>query len=167
MFHTLWLSLLCVVVLSSNVFAQSTVFLVRHAERADMAAGGPAMMAADPQLSDAGHARAAALAHVLKDAGITAIFVTEYKRTQQTAAPLATALGIEPVTVHAKDTAALIAQVNGTGGSVLVVGHSNTVPDVIKALGITAPVVIDDAEFDRLFIVTSRPSPQLIQLRYR
>ncbi len=74
--------------------AQHTVFLVRHAERADSSPGTSPTMAADPDLSAAGRARADHLAEALKDAKITAIFATEFKRTQQTAAPLAKALGL-------------------------------------------------------------------------
>ena len=153
-------------VLGTNAFAQSRVFLVRHAERADTASGGPAMMATDPSLSDAGQARATALAAALKDAGIDMIFVTEYKRTQQTAAPVAKALGVTPIVVKANDTAALIAQLKQARGNALVVGHSNTVPDIIKGLGVTTPLSIADTDYDNLFIVLPQGS-QLIHLHYR
>ena len=73
--------------------AQHTVFLVRHAERADTTPGAARRWPTDPDLSDAGRARAESLAAALKDAKITAIYTTEFKRTQQTAAPLAKALG--------------------------------------------------------------------------
>ena len=76
---------------------------------------------------------------MLKDAGITAIFATQYKRTQQTAAPLAAALGVTVVTIPSADTARLVAKVKAAPGNVLVVGHSNTVPDVIKGLGVEPP----------------------------
>ena len=111
------------------------------------------MMAADPDLSEAGRARAASLAAMLKDAGVSAIFVTEFKRTQQTAAPLAKALGITPTVVPAKDTAGLAARLKKATGNVLVVGHSNTVPEVITAIGVAKPVSVADTEFDNLFIV--------------
>ena len=155
---TLWLG--------TTAFAQGTVFLVRHAERADTTKGAPAMMGADPSLSEAGQLRAAALATVLKDARISAIFVTEYKRTQQTAEPLAKALGLTPVVVKANDTAALIAQLKQATNNVLVVGHSNTVPDVIKALGVTTPVTIADTDYDNLFLVAPQGS-RFIHLHYR
>lgn len=146
--------------------AQSTVFVVRHAERAD---GGTTntMMGNDPDLSDAGRARAESLASALKDAGITAIFTTEYKRTQQTAAPLAKALGISVTTVPSRDTARLIEKVKAASGNVLVVGHSNSVPDVVKGLGVTTPVTIGDAEYDNLFVVRLGDRPTVLRLHFR
>ena len=51
--------------------------------------------------------------------------------------------------------------------NVLVVGHSNTVPEIVKALGVTAPLKIDDTEYDNLLVVTSATQPQLLRLRYR
>ena len=88
------LSLLLACLAASPAAAQHTIFLVRHAERADTTPGTSPTMAADPDLSEAGRARAESLATALKDAKITAIYATKYKRTQQTAAPLAKALGL-------------------------------------------------------------------------
>jgi broad specificity phosphatase PhoE len=158
-------ALLCALCVGTSAFAQGTIFLVRHAERADTAPG--TVPAADPNLSDAGHARADSLAVMLKDAGIRAIFVTEFKRTQQTAAPLAKALGIQPTTVAAKDTPGLIDRMKKAPGNVLVVGHSNTVPEVVKAMGVTTPVSIGDGEFDNLLIVTPGTPLRLLRLHYR
>jgi phosphohistidine phosphatase SixA len=103
---------------------------------------------------------------MLRDAGITGIFTTEYKRTRQTAEPLARRLGIEPVAIPAKDVAALLEKLKGASGNVLVVGHSNSVPGVIEALGVTGPIAIADDEFDNLFIVTPRSPARLVRLRY-
>jgi phosphohistidine phosphatase SixA len=155
------------IMLPATVVAQASIFVVRHAERADTSGGAPAMMATDPDLSEAGHTRAGALAALLKDADIGAIFVTEFKRTQQTAAPLAKALGIAPLVVPAKDTAGLVARLKKAGTNALVVGHSNTVPDVITALGVSRPVAVADTEYDNLFIVVGAPEPRAIRLRYR
>src|SRR5438477_10644022 len=80
--------------------AQPIVVIVRHAEKA--ANGGN-----DPDLSSAGRARADALARILKESDITAIFATEFKRTQETAAPTATSAHVTPTVVAAKDTAVL------------------------------------------------------------
>ena len=88
-----------VLVMVATAAAQSTVFVVRHAERADAGSAGAGMMANDPDLAEAGRARAESLATALKDAGITAIYATQFKRTQQTAAPLAKALGVPVTTV--------------------------------------------------------------------
>jgi broad specificity phosphatase PhoE len=161
------LGLICTLWLPAQAFAQPTVFVVRHAERADTIAGAPAKMATDPDLSEAGHARAISLAALLRDAGVGAIFVTEFKRTMQTAAPLAKALGITPTVVPAKDTAGLTARLKKAGGNVLVVGHSNTVPDIISALGVTPAVSVADTEFDNLFIVTMSPVPRALRLHFR
>jgi broad specificity phosphatase PhoE len=152
---------------SSDAVAQGTILLVRHAERADAVSGGSPMMASDPSLSEAGRRRAESLAAVLRDAALTAIYVTEYKRTQETAAPLATALGIAVTTVPAKDTAGLVERLKAARGNVLVVGHSNTVPEIVKALGILPPLTIEDNDFDDLLIVTTAPQPQLLRLHYR
>ena len=146
---------------------QPAVFLVRHAERADTAGGGTPMMATDPDLSDAGRARAESLAMILKNARITAIYTTEYKRTKQTAEPLAKQLGLVPVAIASRDLAGLVEQVKAARGNVLVVGHSNSVPNVIKALGVSEEVSIGDSDYDNLYVVTPGTAPQLLRLRYR
>jgi broad specificity phosphatase PhoE len=160
---TCLLTLACV----GNAAAQSTIFLVRHAEHTDTAGGAAPTMAADPDLSPAGRIRAESLAAALKDAGITGIFVTEYQRTWQTAAPLAKALGITVTIVSSKDAPTLAQKVQAATGNVLVVGHSNTLPDLIAALGIQPPVKIDDAEYDNLFVVVKGAKPVLVRLHYR
>src|SRR3954467_13424487 len=99
---------------SPDAAAQSTIFFVRHAEKA--AGGGN-----DPDLSDLGRARAESLATMLKDSAVSAIFVSELKRTQQTAAPLAKLLHLDPMTVTASDPAALVAKVRSSTGNVLIV----------------------------------------------
>jgi 2,3-bisphosphoglycerate-dependent phosphoglycerate mutase len=143
------------------------VFLVRHAERADAGMAAAKMAGADPELSDAGKARAAALAALLKDAKISAIFTTEYKRTRDTAQPLAAATGVAAAAIDSKDAAGLIDKVKASAGNVLVVGHSNTVPEIIKALGVGEPVAIPDDQFDNLFVVIRGARPTLLRLHYR
>jgi broad specificity phosphatase PhoE len=160
-------ALLLALAAATPLAAQQTIFLVRHAERADSTPGTSPTMAADPDLSDAGRARAESLAAALKDANITAIYVTEFKRTQQTAAPLARALGLTVKTVTSRRTPELIEQIEASKGNVLVVGHSNSVPDVIKGLGVTTPVTIGDDEFDNMFLVSRGPTPSLLRLHYR
>jgi phosphohistidine phosphatase SixA len=151
---------------AASAAAQSAVFVVRHAERADTVQGGNAMMAADPELSEAGRARAESLAAMLKDAGITAIFTTQYKRTKQTAEPLARALGITIAEVNAKELNGLPEKIRAVSGNVLVVGHSNTVPATLNGLGIANPPAIAETEFDNLFIVTLGEKPTMVRLRY-
>jgi phosphohistidine phosphatase SixA len=151
-------------ILGASASAQ-TIFLVRHAERADTQNGAKPVSGSDPDLSDVGKARAESLARMLRDARITAIFVTEYKRTQQTAAPLARLLGITPTVIVSKDTPALVAKLREMKGNALVVGHSNSVPDVAKGLGAAGVPAIADPEYDNLFVVTD--SRQLLQLRFQ
>ena len=142
------------------LFAEPAVFLARHAEKAQ--SGDPK----DPDLSEAGRARATALATVLKDAGITAVYATEFKRTQETAEPLARALGLTTVIVPGKDTQALAARLKQAQGNALVVGHSDTVPEILKALGVAAPPSIADADYDNLFVLILSQPVQLLRLHY-
>src|SRR6266566_3633394 len=139
--------------------AQPVVVIVRHAEKA--ANGGN-----DPDLSSAGRARAEALARILKDSGITAIFSIEFKRTQETAAPTATSTHVTPTVVAAKDTAALVARLHQLNGNALVVAHGDTIPNIIKALGINSPVNVPDADYSELLIVILGDKPQLFRLHY-
>src|SRR6266550_1140035 len=141
------------------VSAQPVVVIVRHAEKA--ANGGN-----DPDLSSAGHARAEALAQILKDSGITAIFTSEFKRTQETAAPTATSARVTPTVVAAKDTAALVRKLHQLNGNALVVEHGDTIPDIVKALGINSSINIPDADYSELLIVTLGDKPQLFRLHY-
>jgi broad specificity phosphatase PhoE len=153
------------VLLSAPAAAQQTVFLVRHAERADMEKRAPP--SDDPDLSTAGRARAESLATLLKDADIRAIFITKYKRTRQTAGPLATASGLSPIVMEATTAGAIAKEIRAQKGNVLVVGHSNTVPDTLKALDVETAVKIGDQDFDNLFVVTAGPTPTLLRLHYR
>jgi broad specificity phosphatase PhoE len=162
-----WSAFVIVVSLAAGASAQQTVFVVRHAERADTAGGAPPTMAADPELSDAGRARADSLAAALKDATIVAIFSTEFRRTQATAAPLARALGLQVTIVGSNEPAKLIQAVKAAAGNVLVVGHSNTVPAIVKDLGAATPVTVGDAEYDNLFVVTMGAAPSVLRLHYR
>lgn len=132
--------------------------IVRHAEKADNSE--------DAELSPAGRQRADILARVLKDANITAIFTSERKRTQQTAAPLAKSIGVSPNIVAAKDFPALVAKLREVKGNALVVGHGNTIPDIVKALGVDAPVQIADVDYSQIFVVALDAKPQLMQLHY-
>jgi broad specificity phosphatase PhoE len=138
--------------------AQSTIFVVRHAEKADATK--------DPDLSEAGRARTEALAKTLRDANITAIYATEFKRTQQTAAPLAEALGISVTVLPAQDSVALIAKLRALNGNALVVGHGDTIPNLIKALGVSEPINIGENDYDNLFIAMFDEKPRLIRLHY-
>jgi broad specificity phosphatase PhoE len=152
------LALLLSVLFFSAADAQSTIFIVRHAEKANDPGD-------DPELSESGRARAEALAEMLKDAGITAIYVTEFKRTQQTVAPLAQRLGIK-VTIRSAKAADLAQKLRATPGDALVIGHGNTIPDLIKELGIATPISIAENDYDNLFVVVLDEKPRLIRLHY-
>jgi broad specificity phosphatase PhoE len=149
----------------STATAQPTIFIVRHAEKGAVTSTNPA--ANDPDLSDAGRARAESLAKMLKDSGITVIYATEFKRTQQTAEPLAKILAIKLTIMPAKDTATLSAKLRDLRENALVVGHGNTIPDLIKALGVETPVNIAETDYDNLFVVVIDEKPRLLQLHYR
>lgn len=136
---------------------QPVLFIVRHAEKA--ATGGN-----DPDLSDTGRARAGVLVRILKDAGITAIYTTDTKRTQETAAPLARALGLQATVVPASATAALVEKLKAQSGNALVVGHGNTIPELFKALSLTDSVSIAENDYDNLFVVVPGDAPRLVRL---
>lgn len=151
--------------------AQQTIFVVRHAERADAGPAGAVAMATpttDPPLSAAGQERAGRLGTMLRSADIKHIFTTEFMRTRQTAALAKYTPRVEITEVSSRDVPDLITRVSQVQGSVLVVGHSNTVPEILKQLGIKDPIAIADTEYDNLFIVL-RPltgDSTLIRLRY-
>ena len=138
--------------------AEPVVFIVRHAEKSGDGK--------DPDLSAAGQTRAEILVRILKDAGITAIFTSEFKRTQETAAPIAKSIGITPTVVQAKDTAALVAKLHQLNGNALVVGHGNTIPELIKAFGIETTIEIPENDYTQLLIVLLGEKPRLLRLHY-
>ena len=146
----------------------STVIIVRHAEKT--ATPGP-----DPALNEAGVERARALAVAIDGARVGSVITTQFKRTRETAAPLVAARGLEPVTVPAtRDMAAHIKAVadvvraQPAGETVLVVGHSNTVPAIINALGGPDMAELCESDYDNLFILQfdSGTSPRLIRARF-
>lgn len=156
-------SLLLLLTLAGGCASPLTqVIVVRHAEKADTSA--------DPDLSPAGQARAQALAHAAGKAGVQAIFVTQLRRTRQTAQPLAQQIGLPMVQVAASDTAGLVQRIltRHAGQVVLVVAHSNTIPQIISALGGPAIEDIGEGDYDNLFIVLRhRKGPaRLLHLRY-
>ena len=128
----------------------TTVILVRHAEK-NIEPNNP-----DPDLSPAGQARAQELQRVLDSTELNAIYATNFKRTQQTASPVANKVGITPTIIDAKKTPDLVNGIlnDHRGQTILVVGHSNTVPEIIAALGGGSSPDIPDNEYDNLFIVT-------------
>ena len=101
----------------------------------------------DPDLVPQGQRRAALLATWFQDERPAAIYISDYKRTRQTAAPLAARLGLTPIVYDPADTPGLIARVRATPGPVLIVGHSNTVPDIVEQLGGTRPAEMVHEDF--------------------
>jgi 2,3-bisphosphoglycerate-dependent phosphoglycerate mutase len=128
----------------------TTVIVVRHAEK-NIEPTNP-----DPDLSPAGQARAQELARMFADAGVNAIYATQFKRTQQTVKPLGDRLGLSATVLEAKNTQELIRQILTAhrGQTVFVAGHNNTAPEIVKALGGGDFPVIPENEFDNMFIVT-------------
>lgn len=147
--------------LATGVEGGSTIFLVRHAEKSNATPGDK-----DPGLTVAGMTRAERLATLLKGARITAIFATEFKRTQLTAQPLAQALKLQVTVIKAGDLDALAKSLQQSKGNILVVGHSNTVPELIKRLGVAIPIEIGENDYDHLYAVTIGDRPQLTHSRY-
>ena len=148
--------------------ATTTMIFVRHAEKAGDSAG-------DPGLSEAGRARVAELTRQLVDAdvvaGIDAIYSTPYRRTQETVRPLADALDLPIHSYDAADTEAVLERIlkEHKGEIILVVGHSNTIPDLIANLGASkkVPPIAED-EYDNIYLI-SIPwfgKTKTIRLRY-
>lgn len=164
-------ALLCVLGAAAHAQDSPTVVIViRHAEKA--AEGGD-----DPGLSEAGQKRAQELVELAEEAGVAAAYTTQYKRSQDTAKPLAARLSIPvtPVEINRENAGAYPATLaknvlaKHAGQVVLVIGHSNTVPALVEAFGGKRPAAIDDAtEFDRVFVLVVPKSGgvKLIKTRY-
>lgn len=140
------------------------VFLVRHAERAT---DDPR----DPTLTPEGTERADLLATLLAQAGITAIYSTDLRRTRRTAAPLAAATGLPLRIYNPGDSASMVSfarEVLADGGRVLVVGHSNTVGPTVARLGGDPGSPIAEDEYDRLYVLVpgATGSGKTVLLRY-
>jgi phosphohistidine phosphatase SixA len=123
----------------------ATIILVRHAEKVDDSR--------DPELSAAGHERAALLAEMLADAGVTKIVSTDFIRTRDTVGPLAAELGLDVELYDPRDLPGTAADLKLWGGTTLVSGHSNTTPALVQALGGDPRDPIDESEYDRMYIV--------------
>jgi phosphohistidine phosphatase SixA len=142
-----------------------TVILVRHAEKTIVEPENK-----NPDLSPTGLARAQELVRVFGNAGITAIYATQYKRTQQTVKPLADKLRLPVTQVEAKKTSELVKQIRSrnAGQVIFIAGHNNTVPEIIAALGGPQLPIIPEEEFDNLYILTvqSDGSAKLLKMKY-
>ncbi len=152
-----WLLLLLVSGGFQKAFGQATIYLVRHAEK--MADVGK-----DPDLSPAGRQRAQNLARLLAEAEIKHIYVTSWKRTQETAAPLAEMLHLQPEITT--ETESLVPKLKSADGNVLVVGHTNTIPAMLQALGVRAAITLDENAYDNLFILPRGDPASFIRLHF-
>ena len=125
--------------------ASTTIYLVRHAEK---------QKGEDPSLTETGIRRANALAGELADVGLQYIHTSDYARTRETAAPVAAATVLPVAVYDAGNLEAIAAEILLTTGTHLVVGHSNTTPQLVEILGGDGGTPIDEAnEYDRLYIV--------------
>jgi len=144
--------------MADEPFKVTTIVLVRHAERQTSPLG-------DPPLTNDGKLRSQRLSRILAKSGVKAIITSQFVRTQQTARPLAETLGIIPTVVPLESDSSgnvaessiqgIVGPINQHSGEVvLVVGHTNTVPQVIASLGGDLVPNIPENEFDNLFVVT-------------
>ena len=147
---------------SSVAYAQRAVFLLRHADRLDQSEDSP--------LSQAGEERAQRLAGLLKDAGITAIYTSQFQRTMKTAEPLARVLKISPVSLPVTDREGLFKRIQTEHREeiILIVGHDRSVPALLKLLGHPEDITIAPHEYDNLFVVVPKGNspPTVLRLRY-
>lgn len=111
----------------------------------------------DPGLTETGRRDAQLLASWFGNSGQpNAIFVTRYRRSQETAAAVAARLGIHPIVYDPSNNDALVEAVKASGGTILVVGHSNTVPDIVERLGGARPAPIQHHEHGDIWRVPGR-----------
>lgn len=135
----------------------TTYYIVRHAEKLNASADTP--------LSATGQTRAIALRKYLKSKGVDSIFTSSFLRTQQTAQPLATFLR-KTLRIHTGNTENLINDLKRISDKeVLVVGHSNTVPDIVKGLSGRVVPAIAENDFDNMYIVRVKTSPGTVTIR--
>jgi len=134
--------------------ATTTIIFVRHAER-ELNVGE------DPGLSDAGRRRVSELTRQLVDAdvvaGIDAIYSTPFRRTQETAQPLADALDLPIKSYDAADRETVLNTIlkEHKGKIILVIGHSDTLPELIANLGASKKVPpIEEMEYDNIYIIS-------------
>jgi broad specificity phosphatase PhoE len=163
----LFFVLLAAAFVSYRSATTTTVVLVRHAEK---------VMGTieDPPLAAEGVRRAERLAQMFGEVkaanGLDAIYVSDTKRSQQTAGPLVARLGAQPIVYPAADVEGAVRQVlrDHRGGRALIVGHSNTLPAMIEKLsGQTVPAISDE-EYDDIYVVTvpSFGRSSVLRLKY-
>ena len=120
------------------------IYLVRHAEK---------LSGDDPGLSECGRQRAQWLASYFSSLPVTAVFTTPYQRTNETAAPVAQYHNLPVQEYNPRDLADFALSLAGREGDVLVVGHSNTTPQLVRLLSSGKVEDLDESQFDRLYRV--------------
>jgi phosphohistidine phosphatase SixA len=140
---------------ASSELAIDGVYLVRHAEKTTAKD--------DPALTEAGEARAESLADLLEGKKLTHIHSSDTKRTRDTAAPLAKRLGLEVALYNPRDLPAMAAKLKAMPGRHLVVGHSNTTPQLTELLGGDGGTpIVEATEYDRLYWVTTAANEPVV-----
>lgn len=129
---------------SEAVVEENTIFVIRHLQKAQ---------GDDPSLSKEGAAGAERLADLLADKGVAAIFATQTRRAMETGAPLANRIGVPVTAYDPGNPQSLVAVIASTKGAVLVVGHSNTVHDLIDRLGGEPPAPLTDQDYGTIFMI--------------
>lgn len=154
---------------------QAVLILVRHTEKSTDDR-------VDPSLSEEGVARAKELARLVGSNGVTSLLHTEYKRTRDTLAPLAESLSLESEIIGASEMPKLLEQLRAAkpGEVIAVAGHSNTIPAIAYAMGVTLPDLdpvpkgskaahgyLPHGAYDRVHVLTpGADGAQLVELRY-
>ncbi len=133
-----------------------TVYVVRHAEKITTSDNASKMMDNDPPLSEAGKVRALVLKNELASKHISHIYSTNTIRTRSTAEPLSQAIKINVELYNNVDS--FVNAIKSVKGNVLVVGHSNTVDDIVNKLCGQTKIEADlkDGEYDNLFVLKVR-----------
>jgi len=125
--------------------APTTVYVMRHLNTPEGQR--------DPDLTAEGQQNAQRVRAWFTGKPLTAIYISDFRRTRQTIAPLAVERGLTPVIYDPADPKALIATIGGASGSVLIVGHSNTVPDLVEALGGDRPGPMTHPDFGDIWTI--------------
>ncbi len=141
--------------------AQQAIYLIRHAEQM--------LDVEDPPITRAGQQRAKAWANILRDADIKVIYTSKKRRTKQTGEPIAQALKVPLETMSRKDIAGLVDRLRTrhADDAVLVIGHTRTIPKLVKALGYSEDGTIQRGDYDNLFVIVPEGENVATVLRLR
>ena len=142
-----------------------TIYIVRHAEKLKVE-DGPDDMRDDPPLSPEGQARAMGLTEDLPVRQLKAVYVTRTKRSYDTASAVLALTGLKATYYPAKDYAGIVERLSKHyGESVLLVGHSNTIPPLLQAFGVAEPVTIEHEQYGDLWVLTLEDGEAKLETR--